>query len=350
MRIFIQIVISFFLAWWPIVTLTSVMLFGGPGAVNDAKTLRLAILVIFYPVVIGVGLYLFKFSLWGIPPKWTLIATIVAPIVALLMLDYPRMLMNANAGIPNSGYFKNETQVYHSGTKIDADPKSFQVIEEKGDPNFRLSPVYGKDQTRVFLNGKPIDGADPTTFDILGSDWRYAKDARNIYFEGKPIVGVDLTKFAKVQPEVENDQSYTDGSSLIYWGRIVGKVDGETVRSIGPSYVKDRTQVFYLGKPIPGADPATFEIISDSYSRDKARVYFWTTEIPGARPETFQALDRSYAKDDQRVYHHKNIHQIDVVEGADAANFKVTMYDDKRGSEAFDGKNYFMDGKKLSPR
>lgn len=170
------------------------------------------------------------------------------------------------------------------------------VIEEKGAPNFRLNPVYGNDQS-----------------------------------------------------EVENEQSYNDGASLICWGKIVAKVDGETVRTVGSSYVKDRTQAFHLGKQIPAADPATFEIISDSYSRDKARAYFWMTEIPGARPETFQVLDRSYGKDDQRVYHHKDIDQIDVVEGADAANFKVPLYDEKRGSEAYDGKNYFMSGKMFPP-
>ncbi|MFN9066191.1 MAG: hypothetical protein ACK5V3_03110, partial [Bdellovibrionales bacterium] len=71
MKIFIQIVISFFLAWWPIVVLTSVMMFGAPGSTNDAKNLKLVILVIFYPAAIGLALYLFKFVLWGIPPKWT---------------------------------------------------------------------------------------------------------------------------------------------------------------------------------------------------------------------------------------------------------------------------------------
>lgn len=331
-------------------TLTSVMMFGGPGSTNDPKTLKIAMLTIFYPLAIGLGLYLTKFSLWGIPPKWTLIATIIAPIAAVFLFDYPRKLMNANAGIPNDGYFKNETEVFYSGRRISADSKSFQVIENMGDPRTRLNPIYAKDQSLVFLNGKPIPNADPSSFSIIGPGWAYAKDARGVYFEGKPIAGIDFAKFAKVPPEVENDQFYTDGTSLIYFGKIVGKIDAATVISLGNSYVKDHTQVFYLGNMLPGADPESFGIIEGAYSRDKSRVYFWTTVVPNAHPDSFQVLERSYAKDDQRVYYSKGIRQIDVVEGADAATFQVTLYDGKRRSEAFDSRNYFMNGKIISKK
>ena len=349
MKIFVQVVISFLLAWWPIVALTSVMMFGGPGSTNDAKNLKFAILLILYPAVFGVGLYLFNFSLWGIPPKWTLITTLIAPILAILLFGYPKMLINAKAGIPNDRYFKSESQVYYYGNKMKADPATFEIIEEtNADPLARTNNLYAKDKNQVFLKGKPIPSADPKTFHLIGSGWRYAKDARHVFFEGKVIAGVDHTRFAKVQPVVENDQSYTDGNSLVYWGAVVGKVDGATVQSIGPSYVKDRTQVFYLGKQILGADPVTFAVINAGpFSRDKSQVYHGTTVLPQARPETFQVLERSYAKDDQHVFYVESENQVKIIEGADPQGFKVTQFDSKRGSDAFDGKNYFLNGKLL---
>lgn len=322
-------------------------MFGAPGSTNDAKNLKLVILVIFYPAAIGLALYLFKFVLWGIPPKWTLLATIVAPIVAVMAFGYPQMLMNANAGIPNNRYFNNNSQVFFRGKRIKADPVTFQTIKEKTpDPSYPLNDIYAVDQNQVFINGKPIPNADPKSFQIIGSDWRYTKDANHIYFEGKSIQGIDHNKFGKVQPVVENDQSYTDGVSLVYWGAIVGKIDASSIRSMGPSYVKDRNQVFYLGRKISNADPESFEVLNGGpFSRDKFRVYYSTDTVPGAHPETFQVLERSYSKDAQNVYYLENGNQVKIIDNADPVSFKVTPYDSIRKSDAYDGKNYFINGK-----
>ncbi len=347
MRIFIQIVISLLLAWWPIVALTSVMMFGGPNAGNDPKLLRMAIAVILYPAVIGLALYFFKFSLWGIAPKWLLIATIAVPIVGVFVLDYPRMLMNANAGIPNSGYFKNETSVYHDGQKIAADPGTFQVLDIESTRKSQNQAYYAKDASHVFLHGKLIKGADPSSFEILSSsNWNYSQDSKNVFYDGKLIEGIDRASFSKVPRGVDDEQYFTDGVSLVYFGKVIGKTDRESIESLGNSYAKDRTQVFYMDKPIENADPASFKIIDQSsYSSDKSRVYFWHIVVPQAKPEHFQVLERGYSKDDNRVYHQHSIEKIDIVEGAIAADFKVTLYDEQRGSEAFDGRTYFMNGK-----
>lgn len=350
MRIFIQIVVSILLGWWPIVALTSVMLFGGPGSGNDPKVLRMVILVIFYPALIGAGMYFFKQSLWGIPPKWVLIATVASPIVAVFVLGYPRMLMNATAGIPNQGYFKNETAVYHRGRKIEADPKTFQIVDEADVLHKFANAMYARDKDSVFLEGRKIAGADPNTFQIIEA-WRYARDAKNVYFEGKRVENIDPAKFELIPMEGLGERNYTDGTHLIHWGKVVGKIDAASVKSLGNSYVKDRSQVFYMGELIPGADPDTFNVINEtSFSRDAKRVYFWQVAVPNANPKTFEILERGYAKDDQRVYHHRSIKKIDIVDGADAQNFKVTNFDDAHGSEAFDGKSYFMDGKKVAPK
>ena len=116
-----------------------------------------------------------------------------------------------------------------------ADPQSFKTLN-KG--------FYGKDDTRVFYQGKEIPDADANSFEPLNEF--YAKDKLQAYYLGKPIP-----------------------SSL-----------GPSFQLIDNSYSKDNQDVYYNGIPLATRSVQNFTFLPESKLDAKSgdRLYPWATD------------------------------------------------------------------------
>jgi hypothetical protein len=200
MKILLQLVMTLILAFWPVAVLTSVMLFDAPGSADRLQPILMALVIIFYPMILGITFYFFNFSLWTIPPKTLLIITTVLPILALLLSDYPKLLMNSVKGIPSEGYAVKGEVVYYSGDAIPADSRSFQVIQK--DFNF-----FARDKDHVYYLGRVINEAQPESFQILENG--YVKDKAHVFFpKDRTYV---LVEGARAETFVVKDDDATDG-------------------------------------------------------------------------------------------------------------------------------------------
>lgn len=191
------------------------------------------------------------------------------------------------------GYTLGETGVYmtNGGEKIQgASPTTFEV----------LGKGYSRDDSHVFYYSKELTTADPDTFEVL--EGYYAKDCCTVYVRGEKLPGVDAPSFTTIQ--------YPDNT------RVLGK-DKNTVYDSSENRME-------------GIDGATFEFISEFYAKDENGVYivgthcgldgcFTNKKVPEADPATFEVLEHGYAKDHQRVYCRND----EIIENADPASFEV---------------------------
>lgn len=108
--------------------------------------------------------------------------------------------------------------------------------EYSGDINIHLSKVdsdtiqiinqiYVKDKSRVYFEGRPIDGADPKTFKIISNI--HTKDKNSVYYWGRKIEQADPETFV----ETFNDRG-RDKNNFFLFGKVV--YDEETIKHSFP--------------------------------------------------------------------------------------------------------------------
>lgn len=345
MKILIQIVLTFLLLWWPLVLFTSVMMFDAPGSTEKVGNIVFVLGLTFYPVLIGLGVFLFNFPLWRIPPKYVFAATIVIPLLGAFLFGYPQMLKTRLAGLPTRGYFVKESKVYYSGRRIEADPGTFAPFSD--DDGIGRSD-YARDREKVFARGKALPGADPATFKFAGQSHFYQADKNRVYYNGKVLESADPGTFEMLKTADGGPTAfYRDRAAVYFDGRPLPLLKGASARLVGRNYVADDQNAVYYYQPLMGVDVKTLRAHSEneSVAMDKASVFYEGRLVPEADPATFKPLERSYAKDARRVYHFSQ-KKMTVVEGADAPTFEVTLYDSATGSEAKDKLARFMDGRR----
>lgn len=150
MKMFIQIVTSLILAYWPILVMTSVMIFDAPGSTNNRSAIYTALAVVFVPMILGFLYFIFDQTFWGIKPRNFLIVTIVVPILTSLLFGYPKLLLNNFKGISSNGYFLKEDKLYYNGSLISDATTGFEVIDEVND--------YALHSQGVYFRGQPVEG------------------------------------------------------------------------------------------------------------------------------------------------------------------------------------------------
>jgi hypothetical protein len=345
-NLLLQIFITGLLLFWPMVLFISVMMFDAPGSTEEIGNIVFALAVVFYPVLIGLGVFLFNFPLWKIPPKYVLAATLVVPALGAFLFGYPHMLKTRLAGLPTRGYFVKEAKVYHAGRRVEADAATFKPFSEEEGLG---RSDYARDNQKVFVRGKPIPGADPATFHFLGESHRYQADKDRVYHEGKVLDGADVATFAMMRtPDNKPTEFYRDRRNVYFIGRALPLVKGAEARLVGLNHVADGQNAVYYNQPLAGADVNTLRVHpeDESIAMDRATVYYEGVPVPRADPATFQPLERSYAKDARRVYFLRRPAPW-VIDGADAASFAVTMYDPATKSEAKDKMGYYLTGKRV---
>ena len=202
----------------------------------------------------------------------------------------------------STGYKKEGNAVYYqrwnegSGRhkdKLDADPKTFQVLK---------FDTYAKDNNSVFYQGEKIIGADAKTFEALGDF--YARD-KNFGWYGK-----DTIKTSK----------------------------GKTFKVINDYYSTDGFDVFYETSPLHMAEPRSFKFVYGEgeyqcWTTDGVYYYYNNSKVPSDDYKNLKIYPTSggLSKDKSWVYFldHKLNYDIDgkkVVDTIDVASFEVTGY------------------------
>lgn len=138
--------------------------------------------------------------------------------------------------------------VYWSdGSVLSEDPAHFAIVSNAD------HYLFTRDSTTVHVNGNPVTGADPATFEVLQG--AYARDGNSAYYFDGPIAGADLSAFRPLE---------------------------------GP-YAADSAHVYWMGKTVDGANPATFRVLNADFecAADDRRAYYRQTAIANADPTSF---------------------------------------------------------------
>lgn len=156
--------------------------------------------------------------------------------------------------------------------------------------------LWMKDKNQVYWRGKVVNGASPTTFEVMADEW--GRDGNKLYYTYKYIPTGDPDTLQDIDSEISG--AYQKDKNNIYYTEsgfddpILESVDYATFRPISSQYAKDKSYVYYYGRTIiEGADPETFVDLNDyGYAKDKNHVYINDHIVEGEDPATFSIEDR----------------------------------------------------------
>lgn len=174
--------------------------------------------------------------------------------------------------ILDGSYSRDASHVYRGETRICDDPAHFEVLSANFVKNskvvYRLYPQvevqttdvasfrklaenegysYFADRSQVYVNGNPIEGADPASFTVVQGG--HGRDARRAYYFDSPL------------PE---------GTLLESYQVLTGQ------------YSRDARRVYFMEWVMEGADPVTFEVTDAKFQRgkDARRTYEQGEPVP----------------------------------------------------------------------
>jgi len=160
-----------------------------------------------------------------------------------------------------------------------ADAASFEAFDT----------TYARDKFNAHVNGKPLAGAAPSSFELLGRPG-FAKDSRHVYQRDRPISS-DPAHFEFLDGNLAKD------STVVYWSDGTVLSDDPVHFAIVSNtdhyllFTKDSRTVRVNGKQIPGADPQTFRVLQGAYARDDRHVFYFTDQLTDAEAPSFRALE-----------------------------------------------------------
>ncbi|MDO8604267.1 MAG: DKNYY domain-containing protein [bacterium] len=259
-----------------------------------------------------------------------------------LMQQQGKKIENSNGEtfkILDENYAKDSNAVYYQQKKLEgADPSTFEIVyqtyPEGGAPAYPSG--YTKDKSSLFYQGVRVEGADPITFKLIGYGV-FAHDKNFVYGSiAKKLLWIDASTF-----EIVSDGYFKDKNAVYYGeGAVVNNADPATFKYLSGGYLKDKNSVWKsvysdeggaVGSMplIKNADSETFQFVKYSYARDKNFAYYYGEVIPGAIPSSFVALEQVYSKDSNSAFYLK-----DKINNVDAASFEVvdSMYSKDKNS------------------
>ena len=342
----------------------SPMMVATRGFKDSISSILLFLLLIGYPVVLFAFLKLFGHRYFETNTMVWLVGSVLICGTVIMVYGVPGMLLNLKKGIPNNGYFIAESAVYLDGRQIpEAEPSSFEV--------FTVDSRYAKCRKRVFFEGRIISEADSQSFvpienveakenTLFGTDNipHYWKDDFSIFFNGEKIKDADARSF-----KLLSGWYATDARHVFYENKILEDAVPEHFTILGDGVTTDEKSIYIFDKKsATAADISSFEVIedeNDTFCRDKNNVFvlFYSQKEPlvkvaGADVSTFKPLERSYAIDKNSVYFYGytrfNVKETKRLTGANPKSFHVG-YDDTTESDGRDGSRYYMSGEEVKP-
>jgi hypothetical protein len=165
-----------------------------------------------------------------------------------------------------------------------------------------ITHLYSQDEESVYYNNRKIEGALPSSFEILEYGY-YAKDKNSAYYHGTKIEGADPQTFIFLENHYAKDKNAVYDN-----GRIVNKnIDPATVEILG-AFIADKDFIYFWGERLEDIERESFEEIGGIYSKDRNGVYYWGlesfNEVENADLETFEVFEEYdfCAKDKNNVY------------------------------------------------
>lgn len=205
--------------------------------------------------------------------------------------------------IIDSVYAKDKTHVYYSGVQIpDVDPATFELLDStyardarhvylngqifNDDPeNFEnISGNIFRDSHYIYWNGAPIS-EDPQNLVVLGDFgfYTYFNDSQTVFVNGNPITGADPNTF-----QVINEGYSHDSKNVFYFDELISNAEVTTFETLEQQYARDAANVYWMGNPIPDSDPASFFILNADFecTADATHAYYQDQLIEGFDPAT----------------------------------------------------------------
>jgi hypothetical protein len=140
---------------------------------------------------------------------------------------------------------RDSKHIYWSTSIVSDDPTHLSVLESSG------YYTFFKDSTTAFVNGNPIAGADPRSFDVIAEG--YSRDAVHIF----------------------------------YFDEMILKADISTFEILESPYARDVDSVFWMANLIPDASPDTFKVLNANFecSADAQHAFYQDQMIHGYDPD-----------------------------------------------------------------
>ncbi len=333
--------------WFGIVMMSPMMVVAG-GFKDNVSAILMAMFLIGYPVIIFTIIKILKFRYFGWNVNYLLIGFSLVVGLIFIVYGFPQMLYNVSKGIPGSGYFIKESNVYLDGDKIkDADGKSFKIFKE--------DIWYAKDNDHVFYHGQILKGAIAKTFIPVVIDKSknpiFWKDESGVFYLGKKIESANPVTFQPIKGCYAHDDK-----NVYFCNLLIENADPNKFKLLNENIADDGVNIFIIDKQskIP-VDIESFEVIksdnNDNYCKDKNNVYavFFSQmdpllKVEGADPSSFKPLERSYSVDKNYVYFlNSNKQKVERLTGINVKSFSVG-YDNATKSDANDGVNFLMEG------
>jgi hypothetical protein len=231
-----------------------------------------------------------------------------------------------------AGYHVRDGKVYY----LEAFPGEAVEIRGADAGSFTaFDSTYGRDKSAVYVNGRPLDGADAASFELLNRsgfskdahhvyqrdhaisddpahfdllDGDLAKDSNAVYWSDGSVLSHDPAHFAIVANS--DHYLYTkDGRAVHVNGNTIADADPPTFHVLQGAYARDETHVFYFDQPIADADLSSFLALEGPYGSDSARVYWMGRPMDGADPRTFRVLNANFecSTDGHHAYHQRTV-------------------------------------------
>lgn len=219
----------------------------------------------------------------------------------------------------DENYARDVSRVYHDGIPVsDSDPATFEIVDHYFARDSRHVYLYGnifsddpvnfenvdgniyRDSQHIYWSTVPISD-DPSNLVILdGSDsYTYFKDSTTIFIQGNPIQDADPATFSIIE-----DAYSRDASHIFYFDQTISEADSESFEIIASPYARDAEHVYFMESRIPDADPDTFQILNLDFqcSADATHAYYQGVLIPGFDPASIPSDNTVTNCDQNGIY------------------------------------------------
>lgn len=201
----------------------------------------------------------------------------------------------------DSSYGRDKTHVYLDGVAIPgADPDSFEIFDNTftrdanhvylqgqvfSDDAVHFEHVEGniyRDSQHIYWSTSIISD-DPSHLVVLGNSgfYTFLKDSKTVYIQGSPIQDADPATFEPIA-----DAYSRDASHIFYFDQAIADVDSSTFEVIASPYSRDAAHVYFMESILPEADPATFVVLNVDFqcSADATHAYYQGESISNFDP------------------------------------------------------------------
>lgn len=353
MNIVINVIVTFILIPWPMIIMTSPMMFDAPGSENDKHKVFFGFMFMCYPVFIFFLLGVFWGEYFGVNAFMLSLISMVVIFLLLSLFGYTAMVVNLMRGIPNSGYGVEKNAVYYNATLIpEADPGTFKPYKKENYHYAYGASQYASDKKSFYYRGKrlPSVSVENLKGKIIANELYWLNDTK-VVKDGSVLLGRDPLTFGGYEGFSKWTYSkYGDEYKVYYNDVLVEEVDFSSFKPLNDSLSKDKNTIFYNGDSIGfNVDVDTFEPFSIyGFATDKNNFYYLgyyaKHKVEGADPESFENLGWDYYKDKSNIYYLDEHKGLRALENADHDSFEVLGRSQVNDYNARDNKSLYKDG------